>query len=236
VETARIQASYGLRMNLDYYHVGPAFQNEAEEWIYGHFTGSGLPMKFVDEQGHILNIYQQTTQLADDHLLNLHWGGQAQISAETAIEVSKKLLRSSLDGYYSAITAIFHTDPFDAGEEWAAEEARWLEGTLAYAAEQGIPIWSAAEWLRFTEIRHDANLEAVEWHPATQRLSFRLVAQTALDVELTVMVPLQHGEANLTQVEVDGQVAKHHERKVGGVSYGWVSVPADSHQVMAIYA
>ncbi len=236
VETARLQATYGIRMNLDYYHVGPAFQNEAGEWIYGHFTGSGLPMKFVDEQGRILNIYQQPTQLADDHLLNLHWGGQAKISAEAAIEVSKKLLRSSLDGRYSAITAIFHTDPFAAGEKWAAEEARWLEGTLDYAVAQGIPICSAAEWLRFTEIRHDAKLEEVEWHPSAQRLSFQLAAPAAPDVELTVLIPLRHSQASLAQVMVDGLAVEHGERKVGGVSYGWISVPAGSHRVVAIYA
>ena len=49
-------------------------------------------------------------------------------------------------------------------EEWAAEEARWLEGTLDYAAGQGIPIWSAAQWLQFTKIRHDSDFEKVQWY------------------------------------------------------------------------
>lgn len=235
VETARVQASYGIRMNLDYYHVGPAFRKANGEWAYGHFTGSGLPMKFVDEQGRILNIYQQLTQLADDHLLNLHWGSQAGLSAPEAIEVSQKLLRSSLDGYYSAVTAIFHTDPFDEGENWAAEETRWLEGTLDYAASQGIPIWSAAEWLRFTETRHDTHLTDVDWQPATRRLSFRLAAPATPEVELTVMIPLHHGEVNLDRIEVDGIAVTHSEHTVRGVGYGGVSMTADSHHVSVIY-
>ncbi len=234
VETARLQASYGIRLNLDYYHWGPAFQNETGEWPYGHFTGSGLPMRFVDEQGRILNIYQQLTQLADEHLLGAA-GGPARLSAEDAIRVSQALLRSSLDGHYSAVVAQFHTDPFASSGESTAEAARWLEGTLDYAAALGIPIWSAAEWLRFTEIRHDATLEDVQWNSAARRLSFQLVTQPAPDMDLTVMVPLWHNGARLVQMEVDGQPVDYGERRVGGVTYGWVSIKAGSHRVVVTY-
>lgn len=235
VETARLQASYGIRLNLDHYHWGPAFCKETGEWVHGHLTGSGLPMKFVDQQGRILNIYQQLTQLADEHLLDA-LGGPAKLSAEAAVEVSRALLRSGLDGHYSAIVAQFHTDPFVFGGESIAEAARWLEGTLDYAMAQGIPIWSAAEWLHFTEVRHDANIEDVRWDSAAQRFSFRVAAQVVPDVELTVMIPLEHGGGKLARVEVDGQSIAHRERRVGGVSYGWVSVKADSHQIVATYA
>jgi hypothetical protein len=238
VETARAQAAYGIRLNVDHYHLGTAFRNGTGEWPYGYFTGSGLPMKFVDEQGRTLNIYQQPTQLTDEHLLVMPWvtGEVAGLAAEEAVEVSQTLLRRSLDGAYGAITAQFHVDPFALGGQVAGEEAHWLEGTLDYAAAQGIPIWSALEWLRFTEVRHDANLMNVQWHPASGRLSFDLVAQAVPGIELSVMVPLQHAEARLVQIEVDGVPVEHHTRELGGVSYGWVSVSAGSHQVMATCA
>lgn len=238
VETARLQAAYGVQMNLDYYLVGPIFQKEAGIWVYGHFTGSGLPMKFVDEQGRILNIYQQTTQLADEHLMKLHWeSGWPKLSAEVAVEVSQILLEHSLKGGYSAVTGQFHVDSFTrpADDIFYKKAAYWLEGTLDYAASQNIPIWPAAEWLRFTEIRHDTIFEAVQWHPETGRLSFQVVAPVASNVQLSVMVPLWHGEAKLVQVEVDGRQVAHRPRQVGGVSYGWVSVEADSRQVVASY-
>jgi hypothetical protein len=235
VESARLQASYGIRMNLDYYHVGPAFQKTDGEWVYGHLTGSGLPMKFVDEQGRILNIYQQLTQLADDHLLNLQWGGQVKLSAEAALEVSKSLLRNSLEGHPSAIAAIFHTDPFDAGEQWAAQEAAWMEGTLDFAAGHNIPIWSAAEWLSFTEARQDAKLKNIQWHADARRLSFEVTLPTPPGAELSVMVPVRHGEATLGDVQVDGAAVQHRERVVGGVRYGWVSIGAGVHRMAATY-
>jgi hypothetical protein len=225
-----------MRLNLDYYHVGPAFRKDSGEWVYGHLTGSGLPMKFVDEEGQVLHIYQQLTQLTDEHLLNLHWGGQAKVSAGEAVKVSESLLRRSLAGDYCAIVTNFHVDPFAVGGESAKEAERWLEGTLDFAAAHSIPIWSANEWLDFAEVRHDAHLQQVQWHPTAQRLSFELATGSESTNELTVMVPMQHGKARLVEVEVDGRLVTHQEWKVGGITYGSVSVPAGSRQILATFS
>jgi hypothetical protein len=234
-ETARAQAARGIRMNLDYYHWGPAFQTDGGEWVNGHFTGSGLPMRFVDEHGRILNIYQQPTQIADDHLLNLHWGGVAKLSAKAAIEVSQGLLQQSLDGDYCAIAGNFHVDPFAVGGEWIEEAVQWLDGTLDYAAENDIPIWSAQDWLQFTEVRHASRLENVQWHADQKRLSFDLSAEPVSEVALAVMVPQRHGQLELTMVEIDGAKHTHGQRAISGLNYGWVSVPAGPHRVVALY-
>jgi hypothetical protein len=245
VESARLQASCGIRLNLDYYHWGPTFRKETGEWVYGHFTGSGLPMKFVDEQGRILNIYQQLTQLADDHLLDARyagqvWGGQAKLTAEAALEVSRVLIDRSLAAH-CAIATNFHPDlffvaPFAADEKSRADEAYLLEGVLDYVAEQGIPIWSAAEWLQFTEARHDASFEEIRWHPDAQRLSFKLTASPLPQSQLSIMIPEQYGQARLAQIEVDGATTNHFAKTVGGVNYAVVSVEAGDRQAVATYA
>jgi hypothetical protein len=244
VETARLQASYGMRLNLDYYHWGPTFRKRTGEWVYGHLTGSGLPMRFVDEQGRMLNIYQQLTQLADDHLLDIRyggakWGGQIRLDSEAALEVSQALLRSSVADH-CAVAVNFHPDlfyvhPSAADEASRDTAARWFEGTLDHAAMQGMPIWSALEWLRFIETRHDTNLEAVQWQSAARRLSLQVSTQEVPEAMLTVMLPLEHAGARLGGVEVDGTNFDHNERKVGGVGYGCVSLSAGPHQVTATY-
>ena len=236
VETARLQASYGIRMNLDYYHYGPAFQDKTGKWMYGHFIGSGLPMRFVDEQGRILNIYQQPTQLVDEQVIRMPWGlGGAVIPIEAAIEIAQTLLHRCLTGAYSAVAAQFHIDPFTIGGDLAVKAARWLEGTLDYAAAQGIPIWSAAEWLDFTETRHNATLDRIQWDPLGRRLSFHLVAPVAPHVDLTVLVPQQHGQARLARVEIDGVAITYHQRNLSGNSYAGIPVKAGPHQIVAIY-
>lgn len=234
VESARLQASYGIQMNLDYYHWGPALCKKTGECAYGYLTGSGLPMRFVDQEGRILNIYQQLTQLADEHLLAT-FGGPAELSAEEAIRVSQTLLRRSLERYPSVLVAQFHVDPFAAGGEYASEAEQWLRGTLDDVRAHGLPIWSSQEWLQFTEARHSARLEEIQWSPEAQRLSFQVVARTNPNAELTVMVPLWHDGARLVQIEVDGQSVQYSERRVGGVLYGWVSVQMGSHQITAVY-
>jgi hypothetical protein len=157
------------------------------------------------------------------------------MSVEAALEVSQGLLQSSLDGDYCATAANFHVDPFTVGGEWVHEAARWLDGTLDYAVEHGIPIWSAVDWLRFTEVRHDSQLEDVQWHPDSGQLSFALSVGAMSDVALAVMVPQKHGELELVQVEVDGTLCAQGQRSIGGLSYGWVSVSAGPHRVVATY-
>lgn len=235
VETARVQASYELGMDLDYYHVGPSFQKKDGTWVFGHFTGSGLPMKFVDESGRILNIYQQLTQLVDEHLFQVPWGSHVNLSPEAAVDVSRRVLRRSLDGAYAAIGAQFHVDPFVAGSQYARDAAHWLEGTLNYAQAQGIPIWSAAQWLHFNEVRHNTTLEEIRWRPLEKRLSFRVEGPRASGVELTVMMPMRHQGNRLAWVEVDERTIEHHERRIGGIDYCCVSVDAGLHRIVATY-
>lgn len=239
VETARVQATYGLRMNLDFYHYGTAFRAQSGEWHYGYFNGSGLPMKFVDEEGRILNIYQQVTQLVDEHLMQMMWGGGwANLTAEAALEISRAVLQRSVTVAPSAIAAQFHVDPFAAGGEWATQAARWLEGTLDYAVEQHIPIWSAAQWLHFVELRQAARLTGIRWNSTAQQLSFGLQAPLRANMSLTIMLPIQHGTAQLRRVEVDGVNVPYRARTLGARftrEYGWLPAPAGSHQVAATY-
>ena len=239
VETARVQASCGVGMNLDYYHVGPSLKSASGEWVYGHLTGSGLPMKFVDERGRILAIYQQNTQLTDEHLLAMDvpgWGGWPDLSAEEATELSRVLLRRSVEnGGYSAIAAQFHVDPFQVGGAAATKARRWMEGTLDLAVDLGLPIWSASDWLRFTRTRHDATFENIEWDPSARRASMRLVASSEEPLDLAVLVPLSHDGKRLSRVEVDGAAVACTERYVGGVVYASASVSAQGHQLSVVY-
>jgi hypothetical protein len=237
VETALVQAAYGIRMNLDYYHNGPAFQTAGGEWVFGHYTGSGLPVRFVDAAGRVLNIYQQLTQLVDEHLLAVPWGGGwPGLSPDEAVAVSRRLMDQSLAGAHGALAAQFHVDPFLIGGQYAADAGRWLDGTLDAAAERGLPIWAAQDWLRFTELRHDAGLVGLRWEAAPRALTFRLEAAAEAGLELAVMVPRDHGGLRLDRLEVDGQAVTTGERAVGGVRYIWAVITAGPHQVSAYYA
>ncbi|MCI0553443.1 MAG: twin-arginine translocation signal domain-containing protein [Anaerolineae bacterium] len=239
-ETARVQATYGMRMNLDYYHVGPSLQKTNGEWVYGHLTGSGRPMKFIDESGRLLDIYQQLTQLADEHLIPMDvpgWGGWPQLSAEEAVEVSKYLFdRSVKHGDYCAIGGQFHVDPFQLGGDPAEKGRIFLEGTLDYANDIGVPIVSAKEWLDFTDIRHEIGINNVLWDSSVSSLTFHLNLPLVNDSVPSMMIPVRHNEKTLSVVSVDGVTKSVNNRLVlGGMEYTLVGLTAQEHTIKALY-
>ena len=239
METARVQASYGMRMNFDYYHVGPSLQKKNGEWTNGHLTGSGRPMKFIDEQGHIIDLYQQLTQVADEHYIPMdvpEWGGYAQFTAQEAVEVSKLLLDRAVGGDHSAICGQFHVDPFQLEGDPAEKGGVFLEGTLDYAEELGVPILSAEEWLVFTDLRHDSDFTDFVWDSNASTLTFNLLPRTQSESKLTILLPLTHVNKILTSMRVDGVTTSMDTRLVlGGVEYVLVILSAQDHTLQSIY-
>jgi hypothetical protein len=239
-ETARWQATLGMHMNFDYYHVGPSLQKKNGEWPNGHLTGSGRPMKFMDEHGRLLDIYQQLTQLTDEHLIPMDvpgWGGWPQLTPQQAVGVAKDLLDRSLNGDYCALCAQFHVDPFQVGGEPAEKAAIFLEGVLDYAKQLGVPILSAQEWLDFTDLRHDADFTDITWDAAASTLTFRLLPPDQPASTLTVLIPLRHAGKTLASLSVDGVTTPTDNRLVlGGAEYALVIVSAQEHAIRATYS
>jgi hypothetical protein len=60
-DLAKIESEHGVRLDMNYYYWPPAWVRDRP----GFMTGSGFPMRFADEDGNVLNIYQ-----AADHLVN----------------------------------------------------------------------------------------------------------------------------------------------------------------------
>ncbi len=234
VETARVQSAYGIRMNLDYYHVGPAFLRADGRSVFGHFTGSGLPVKFVDEHGAIVNVYQQNTQLVDEHLLDA-LGGKAQLTPDEAIAVSRRLIDLSLNQYPAALAMQSHVDPYEIGGAGAEAAGRWLDGTLEYAAANSVPILPAERWLAFSETRHDAGFNRLAWDADQGQLTFEVAAPESARVDLEVMLPAQHGNRSLQQLSIDGVATATGERAVGGTRYSTARLSAGRHIVQALY-
>lgn len=240
-ETARWQASLGIRMNFDYYHVGPSLQKGNSEWPNGHLTGSGRPMKFIDDQGRVLDIYQQLTHVTDEHLIPMDvpgWGGWPKLTAQQAVEVSKYMLdRSVKNGDYCAICGQFHVDPLQVGGDPAEKSAIFLDGTLDYAQELGVPIISGQEWLAFTDLRHDADFTDLTWDSNSSTLTFNLLPPDQTDSTLTILLPAHYNERFLVSASVDGVATPINSRlDLGGMEYVLIIVNGQEHRFQANYS
>ncbi len=236
VETARVQARFGIRMNLDYYLVGPLFRKGNEEWAFGYFTGSGLPMRFVDESGRVLNIYQQPTLLVDEQLIGWTWEGAPRFPPERAVEISRDMLGRVAAGMGGAIAIQAHVDPFTIGGDPAAAQATWLEGVLDAARAYGLPIWSAQQWLAFVEARARAAFEALHWDPASRRLRFQVRPGPLHPAPWAIGIPSEFQRMRLDRVEINGQEFPYQERPWRGIRYAWVQVPIGPLSVSCRYA
>jgi hypothetical protein len=236
VDTAMVQARYGVKMNMDFYHSGPAFQKPDGEWVFGYLTGSGLPMRFADADGRLLNIYQQLTSLVDEQVLRMPWSnGPAKLDVAGALAVSRWVLQRALQGGYAAVGAQFHIDAFAVPGPWSADAVQWLEGTLDYCSEQSIPIWSGAKWASFAEARAGVRPEGLAWDAASGRLMFEVAVPAALDAEMALMLPRRHGSTALRQFSIDGTAVAGTQRRLGALDYATAALPAGLRRIEAIY-
>ncbi len=65
----------------------------------GYFTGSGLPMRFADLDGSLIDVYQAATQMTDES--GIGYAHHITTLLDNAL---------GAPGYYGAITANMHTD------------------------------------------------------------------------------------------------------------------------------
>jgi len=213
-------------MSTDYYHWGPWLRKGDGSWMAaGYLTGSGLPMQFVDQSGDLVPVYQQATQLVDEHMIAGVGSGYAGLTPEQAITASRQLIDESVGGYYSALTVQAHTD---------YKQTQWLSGIASYAASKGMPIWTAQRWLAFTQARHDAQIRQYEWDPVGHRLSFQIFSSSS-EPSITAMVPSEHLALTVVSVTLDGVPVSTGEMSVKGFDYTSIAVPSGDHTVVVIY-
>lgn len=236
VETARVQAQYGLRMSLDHYHSGPLMRRADGRWVHGYLTGSGLPMPFVDEQGNLLRVYQQHTHLVDEHLMRVFdTGYEMGVDVNEAIAIACRQIDAAVEQYPSALGLQCHIDPFAFGGEKAKAASVWFDRVLDHAAARGVMIVSAEQWLAFTEMRDQAEMRNLMWNESEGMLMFEAVIGAESQRAPALLLPLEHRRRMLRQVTIDGVLASAEQKRVGGVAYGAVALAAGRRQVRAYY-
>ncbi len=214
---ASIEAKYGIRLDCNLYH----FDQKSTEGHFlgpiGNFTGSGLPMKFIDPRGEVLNIYQSVTQLPDEQ-----WG------KGNLFNNFKVLLDRSLDREdYTFINVNLHTVRW---KEWSRKEGLQI---LDYANQRNVPIWTAEQTLRFLQAKAAARFSDICW--SDSQLSFQLDIPRS-DHDLTIMVPKIYGGKTVSRITRDGETGSYTLQSIKGLEYAFVQSPAGNHRFVVTYA
>jgi hypothetical protein len=229
-DAADIAVAHNIALDTNFYHWGTWIQKQDDTWPHGYITGSGQPMKFIKANGTILPLYQQLTQLVDEHLIGGLPGGFEDLTAEQAIDVSEQLIDQSLSSDYAALMTQFHLDYYGFGASQP-----WAEATLDYASSKGVPTWNADDWLNFTETRHDATFSNLNWSSQSGQLSFTFQSGMSTAHNLTLMLPASTSSGQLINVTVDGVVKNFSLKTIKGRQYAFLSIAPGSHQIVALY-
>jgi hypothetical protein len=216
-EQAAIEAGLGIGMDCNLYHYDRGSSHGHYLGSVGNFTGSGLPMKFVDKDGQVIEIYQSLTQLPDEQWLE-----------ENLYGCFKTLMDRSLDlDTYTFMNVNFHTDRW---QEWSRKPGLDM---LEYANRRGVPVWTAERTLSFLRTKDDASFQDIKW--AGNKLCFLFKVPMG-EQGLTFLLPQNLDDLTISRIELDGARQILHRMTVKGRNYVMVdSGSGGSFQITAYY-
>jgi chitodextrinase len=191
----KVERTNGIRLDTNYYYF-PGSWMAAKP---GFMTGSGMPMRFADTDGSIIDVYQANTEITDE-------SGQAEPSTINA------LLDGAVgaNGYYGAFVANIHTDDAASTES---------DAIVAAALARGVPIVSAKQLLDWTDGREQSALTSLTWSGGT--LGFKVRADNRA-IGLSGMLPTQAGTRTLQAITLNGNVnVSFTTRTIKGITYAF---------------
>jgi hypothetical protein len=199
----RAARAHGIRLDTNYY-------TWPEEWVLdrpGFMTGSGIPMRFADRTGRIIDVFQAHTHMTDE-------------SGQTYPFTVERLIDAALDfrGYYGAFTANMHTDLVQFPDS---------EALVAAALARGVPVVSARQLLTWVDGRDRSSFGALAWNG--QDLDFTVAAASGAR-NLETMLPASFGGRQLVLLTRDGLTVPTRVEVVKGVAYAFFRSPSGSYR------
>lgn len=207
--------AHGIRLNTDYYYFPAEWtQNRA-----GLFTASGMPMRFADCDGSLIDVYHAATYVADD--ATTVQGAVSNANTVVPDEV-QALIDNALGttGYYGAFTVQVHTD------EWNNAPAR--DALVAYAVAHGVPVISEAQLLRWIDGRNASSFRKIKYE-TDGTLRFTVDQAPGAD-GLQAMIPAK----GLGAVTRDGDPLNYDKQTIKGIDYA--ILPDASGDYVASYS
>ncbi|HEY6506170.1 MAG TPA: N,N-dimethylformamidase beta subunit family domain-containing protein, partial [Chitinophagaceae bacterium] len=206
---AKVEASLGIRLDVNYYYwPGAWVQNRP-----GMFTGSGIPMRFADLDGTMIDCYQAPTQMTDE----------SEIGVAT---FSDALLDKALgtEGYYGVFTANMHTD---------TANHIGSNAIIASALARNVPVISAKQLLTWLDGRNNSSFGTMTW--SNNQLSFPITVYSGA-VNLRAMLPVvSTGDGVLTSITRNSSPVPFIISTIKGIQYAFFDAAPGTNLYVATY-
>jgi len=199
VTGAIVQLENGIRFDTSYYFWPPSWvQNRP-----GFFSGSGMPMRFANLNGSMIDVYHAASEMTDE-------------SGQTYPFTINTLLDRALgsDGFYGAFVINAHTDLATIPES---------DAVIASAPARGIPIVSSKQMMDWLDGRNSSSFDSLNWSGNT--LSFNVTAGSGAN-NLRGMLPASSAAGvllGITYTPLGGSPApvSFTIDSIKGISYGF---------------
>ena len=199
----KTELRYGMGMDTNYYYYPGSWVGNRP----GFMTGSGMPMRFADTDGTVIDNYQAPTQMTDE-------------SEQSYPFTSDTLLDNAVGplGYYGAFTANMHTDVPTVYES---------DQIVASAQSRGVPVIAGRQMLTWLKGRDASSFTDIVWSGGT--LSFGISAasgSTGLTAQLPTAGP---GGATLSALTRGGTAVPFTTQRIKGLDYAVFAATSGSY-------
>ncbi|MEO7394056.1 MAG: hypothetical protein ABIU11_03890 [Chitinophagaceae bacterium] len=224
---AKLEVDNGIGMDINYAH----YDNNSNHGHFlgamgtgqGNFTGSGLVMKFADQSGKLVNIYQ--------HLNNVY--DQQYMDHKDSIgfyNCFKGLMDRSLNSeVYSYISVKAHNNEYYFSKTP-------LMSMLDHARDNGIPVWAPVKLLEFLKAKDEATFHNIKWENNGQ-LSFKIKSALKHSNELACMIPYLFNGKKISEITKDGRKQSYTVKQVKGFDYAFLTIkPGAAYSMVVKYS
>ena len=190
---ANVELTHGIRMDANYYHFPTAWIGSKP----GFMNGGGFPMRFADQDGIPIDVWQQNTNMNDE----------ATTAYQTHIET---LLDNAVGplGYYGSFGMNMHTDyPSPHGG---------ADTIVAAAQARGVPVISYKQLLDWVDGRDASTIRGLSWNAGT--LTFTTTVGAGAN-GLQTLLPTQGPSGTLSSISSGGSPVQYTVQVVKGIQY-----------------
>ena len=206
-----VEREFGVRLDTNYYYWPPSWHGRRP----GVFTGSGIPMRFANLDGSLIDVYQATTQLVDE-------GDSSGPPIDYSVHIAALLDRAlGPQSYYGAFTANIHTDRSVAPAV-----------TIVQAAQaRGVPVISARQLLAWVDGRNGSSFSGLTYDGANLRFVVnRAPGARGLEARRWFRWPDRPGGSG-----AQPKRCAHAHRRASGQGRGVRGVPGGPRSYVAAY-
>ncbi|MDP4263601.1 MAG: Ig-like domain-containing protein [Bacteroidota bacterium] len=203
---AKVELSHGMRLSLDYYYWPPTWVNGRP----GMFTGSGMPMRFADTNGDMIDIYQGVSQLVNEN------------GIDYAVDVNTVLDNAlGAQGYYGFFGT--HDDYRDV---------TFSNTVIASAKTRNVPIISVKQALTWLDARNSSSFGNMTW--SNNQLTFSVTANSNAN-KIQAMLPFNAGTGQLISITLNGSSVAFTTQTIKGMQYAFFSPLTGTNTYVATY-